>query len=37
MDKSFTKNEEDFETENVKYDMVPRNFNWDIGKEKLIK
>jgi len=21
----------------VKYDMVPRNFNWNIGKERLVK
>lgn len=36
VDKSFIKNDDD-EVENIKYDMVPRNFNWDMGKEKLIK
>lgn len=36
IDKSFIKNDDD-EVENIKYDMVPRNFNWDMGKEKLIK
>ena len=28
---------DDEDNENIKYDMVPRNFNWNIGKEKLIK
>lgn len=29
--------EEDSQAENIKYDMVPRNFNWDLGRERLIK
>lgn len=33
-----SKNEEEEDNDaNVKYDMVPRNPNWGIGKEKLIK
>lgn len=32
-----SKLEEDDSNERVQYDMVPRNFNWDLGKEKLVK
>lgn len=31
------KNEDEETNENIKYDMVPRNFDWDMGKERLIK
>lgn len=32
------KTEEDEDPDsNIKYDMVQRNFNWGIGKERLIK
>lgn len=30
-------NEDEPESESIKYDMVPRNSNWNIGKERLIK
>ena len=37
-DQSMMKNEEEDDYDsNVKYDMVPRNHNWGIGKERLIK
>ena len=29
--------DEDNNEGEVKYDMIPRNFNWDHGKEKIIK